>query len=208
MPKRHPLESREEAEQRRKDEWRRELEWRKWRTWKEQVDRARKQLPGLYAMVETERFESWYKKVTGEEFRREILASPWRLNWCVGAAVRRSRWKKKRDALGLEITSGGRPYTDNFTKRRVAQKIATPPWADMQKIAEVYTERDRLNQCREGLDRYEVDHIVPILGKNVCGLHCHMNMQLLTARENRMKSNDFCEVEYARATGYNLGNVA
>ena len=36
---------------------------------------------------------------------------------------------------------------------------------------------------------YEVDHIIPLCGKNVSGLHTFNNLQYLTSEENRLKNN-------------------
>ncbi len=63
-------------------------------------------------------------------------------------------------------------------KRRAAKKNAIPKWADMEKIKEIYRNRP------EG---YEVDHVIPLQGRIVCGLHCEDNMQYLTKINNQRK---------------------
>jgi len=70
----------------------------------------------------------------------------------------------------------------NSAKRRAAKLNRTPKWADYDKIKEIY------KNCPEG---YEVDHIIPLQGKLVSGLHVEANLQYLTTTENRSKSNKF-----------------
>lgn len=74
-------------------------------------------------------------------------------------------------------------------RRRAAKLQATPGWADSTQIAAVYEEASAMRAL--GLD-VQVDHIVPLQGKNVCGLHVHTNLQLLLADDNRSKSNKRC----------------
>lgn len=72
----------------------------------------------------------------------------------------------------------------NLTAKRRAQKLrAIPPWADLPAIAKVY------KQAKE--QGMVVDHIVPLQGKYVSGLHVVENLQLLTASENSKKSNTY-----------------
>ncbi len=55
-------------------------------------------------------------------------------------------------------------------------------WANLEEISKIYY------NCPEG---YHVDHIVPLQGKLVSGLHVENNLQYLTAEENIRKHNNF-----------------
>jgi hypothetical protein len=68
-------------------------------------------------------------------------------------------------------------------KRRAALLQATPAWADLKVIEEIY--RDAATR----LEVFHVDHIVPLNSPVVCGLHCEANLQILAARDNLVKSN-------------------
>lgn len=76
------------------------------------------------------------------------------------------------------------------SKYRVAQarqaemrrELRMPKWADKEAIKQFYMNRP------EG---YQVDHIIPLQGKLVSGLHVLENLQYLTAAENNRKHNHY-----------------
>ena len=74
-------------------------------------------------------------------------------------------------------------------KRRAAKKQAFPKWADEKAIARFYMLAAKKTQ-ETGI-KHVVDHIVPLQGKNVCGLHVEHNLQVLTEKENLRKFNKF-----------------
>lgn len=82
-------------------------------------------------------------------------------------------------------SEGGRKKRLESTLRRQQRvKTATPVWADLEAIKQIY------ENCPEG---YSVDHIVPIYSQIVCGLHVHYNLQYLTAVENVKKGTKLLE---------------
>jgi hypothetical protein len=64
-----------------------------------------------------------------------------------------------------------------------------PKWADLKKINAVYRRAQILTQST-GVE-YEVDHVLPLRGRIVCGLHVHNNLQIITKHANRTKSNRY-----------------
>ena len=74
-------------------------------------------------------------------------------------------------------------------KRRANLLQRIPLWADHDKIKAIYEEAKYLESL-DGIPRH-VDHIIPLCGENVSGLHVHTNLQILTADENMKKSNKF-----------------
>ena len=70
----------------------------------------------------------------------------------------------------------------NANMSRARRELRSVAWANAEKIREVYA------NCPDG---YDVDHIIPLNGKTVSGLHVHNNLQYLTKLENSKKSNRF-----------------
>lgn len=134
----------------------------------------------------TSEYGRLYRSARGED----LLAKKREYQRAWSAANREE--KSRRDA---QYSSSKRSSGDiNFlatcaakTKRYETAKInATPTWADhdviggMYEIAQVFR--------RVGFDMH-VDHIVPLQGKTVSGLHTHDNLQLMIGGANQSKSN-------------------
>ena len=84
----------------------------------------------------------------------------------------KARWKKANPEAVAAFTG----------KRRAALNNAIPAWANEQAILDIYRE------CRNHPDHH-VDHIVPLVSKIVCGLHCEANLRIIPAVENYSKNN-------------------
>lgn len=105
-------------------------------------------------------------------------------------AVRQRRWREEnKDKIAQYRKDNAGLYAFHAANRRKKIKRATPPWADMEAIKEFYLEAQRLTNVT-GIP-HEVDHIIPITNDMVCGLHCEINLQILTKEENLKKSNKF-----------------
>ena len=71
-----------------------------------------------------------------------------------------------------------------------SKKSATPNWLDdsmEESIQDIYWLADDLRKVSP--DNYHVDHMVPLQGKNICGLHVPWNLQVLPADLNISKKN-------------------
>lgn len=69
-------------------------------------------------------------------------------------------------------------------RRRARQANASPRWLTPEQLKEI---RDWY-ELAVMLDM-EVDHVMPLMGATVCGLHVPWNLQLLTRTENAAKGN-------------------
>jgi 5-methylcytosine-specific restriction endonuclease McrA len=86
------------------------------------------------------------------------------------------------------------PGRANAKARRyqLLKKRACPVWAEGVQIEGAYIEAARLT--RETGIPHEVDHIVPLSGGGICGLHVPWNLRAIPAAVNRRKSNKVIEI--------------
>ena len=73
--------------------------------------------------------------------------------------------------------------------RRAAKIQRTPKWADRKLMTLIYMESAKITSST-GI-KHEVDHIFPLQGEIVSGLHVPSNLQILIMSENRSKGVSF-----------------
>lgn len=104
--------------------------------------------------------------------------------WYSGNAQARkismAQWQKLNPSKCASITA----------KRRSAQLLRTPNWLEnthFEQIENFYEVAEKYS-AESGI-KHEVDHIVPLQGKDVCGLHVPWNLQVIPVSLNRSKGN-------------------
>lgn len=138
---------------------------------------------------------TWYmgpkRKFTDEERRLRGLAAHkrWRLRNLEAAReaerISKREWRESNRAEDrrrvrewqLKYPEKCRALKARYKHRK---KRNTPKWVDMKAIDAIYME------CPAG---HHVDHIIPLRGENVSGLHVPWNLQYLPAIENLRKGN-------------------
>lgn len=93
------------------------------------------------------------------------------------------RWKKANKGL---------VNLHNVMREQRIQR-ATAAWIDLKKTKQIYTLAAKWNELWPE-DPVHVDHIIPLKGKNVSGLHTELNLQILRAADNMKKSNKLLDI--------------
>lgn len=87
-------------------------------------------------------------------------------------------------------------------KRQAAKQLRTPPWFNAEHLW-MTQEAYALAKMREKVFgfKWHVDHIVPLRGANVSGLHVPWNLQVIPAKLNWQKGNRWQDDYETSATG-------
>lgn len=109
------------------------------------------------------------------------------------ANERSRRWyhenrEKAKEATALWQRNNPSRVAAKAMKYHSDKMHRTPAWADLNAIDAVYAKASALRDAGQDV---QVDHDIPLRGKMVSGLHVHNNLKILTAAENRSKSNHF-----------------
>lgn len=149
-------------------------------------ERRRRQDPAYVEAVRARARRNWKKRfqLNPEAHREKVRA--WR-----SANIDRTREMSRRTA-----TNRRRAKPDlilaQVRKAQLLRMKRCPEWADHQKIQLVYKQARILSKLLG--EPCHVDHIIPLQGKTVSGLHIHTNLQILLGKENLQKSNKFEDI--------------
>lgn len=102
-------------------------------------------------------------------------------------------WRLKRKYLLRHRASNQRQRDARpayWTTKVIVAKLGPQyeAWpGDLEKMELIYKEARRLSKLY--VLKYSVDHIVPLQGENVCGLHVSWNLQVMKLTDNISKGN-------------------
>lgn len=121
-------------------------------------------------------------------------------------------YRKPKDLTCEDAREKSREYMRNYKANNILRvrksqlrysiarshrnRLATPSWLTKEHydmIESLYIQSRELSISTG--EQYQVDHIVPLKGKTVSGLHVPWNLRVIPAKENAMKNNKLIESE-------------
>ena len=156
----------------------------------------------------TEKFRAWRKANPDIKAARDRSYRERNRERCLERARQWvARNKEKRREIWQRWYANNRAKADAATKKwirehphhvsersrrlKAIRKQCYVKWASRDAMAALYAEASRLT--RETGIPHEVDHIVPLASRIVCGLHWEGNMRVVPRSVNRSKNNKLIE---------------
>lgn len=151
-----------------------------------------KPLDLFYKRSDRDSYHSWCKSCKLESGKRWIAKNKEHHSELTRSWYERNKDKHLQNSKEwYEVNKHRKLETTTAREKRCI--LATPTWADRYLIKELYLLAQKLTE-QTGI-QHEVDHVIPLQGKNVSGLHVETNLQVITAEENRRKSNKFQTIQ-------------
>ena len=100
-------------------------------------------------------------------------------------AIWQSENREHKNYVNTLWSKGNRASKNHSEAKRKARRVsATPSWADEDAIKRMYIVSRFLS---EHIEPYHVDHVIPLQGNNICGLHVEYNLDVIPALDNLRK---------------------
>ncbi len=102
-----------------------------------------------------------------------------------------ARTPEEKKSWKLKHKQSNPDYYKTLTSlRKRRHRNATPQWLTAQQKTEIrHLYQIAITMSKTTGERYVVDHIVPLISDEVCGLHVPWNLRVITQEENLKKSN-------------------
>jgi 5-methylcytosine-specific restriction endonuclease McrA len=106
--------------------------------------------------------------------------------------------EERRRARNKHKEANPELYKALTSVRKRRHRNATPKWLNAEQklaIRKLYLQAMELTKLTG--ERYVVDHIVPLISDEVCGLHVPWNLRVITQDENLRKSNKLLDTPHS-----------
>ena len=128
--------------------------------------------------------------------KEKIVARIWRATNPEKIAATTAKWRADPIYIEKEKARHRKRHEDNPAeaiekaniRRQRMKEQQRPAWYDAKKVRAIYKAMQRRNKVA-GFAKWHVDHIVPLKGKNVRGLHVQNNLRIILASKNKAKYN-------------------
>jgi hypothetical protein len=131
-----------------------------------------------YRIKNKVKMAEWQKKYREENKERLIM-------------YEKERYVRRKEVKAIYIkkwSAENKGKVNAISARRRAAKLnATPAWADKEAIDRMYIVSNFLTNKLD--EPHHVDHVIPLQGKNICGLHVEYNLDVIPAVDNLSKGN-------------------
>lgn len=104
--------------------------------------------------------------------------------------IKQAKYRQtNRDKVQAYYEANKHLWNFQVSRRRASKRSATPAWADLTAIREIHRKCQEMTRAT-GI-KHQVDHIVPLHSRLVCGLHVEHNLRVITLAENQRKKNKY-----------------